>query len=93
MTVGITGGGAAYKMNCQYSDDGGTSWYWPDGNTSALSSIGSSAGVVAISGGGSYSGSWVTLPSAAKADVLWRIVHGGGNNSSPTLCNASIHFK
>lgn len=56
----------------QYSTNGGSSWSYMDGSS------GPSLGYVP----GPAVGSWVSLATGAKADVLLRIVASGGNGST-----------
>jgi hypothetical protein len=62
----------------QFSTDGGTSWAYLDGSTGPFVLVGNTQAVSQA-----YSGAWVTLTAAAKADVLLRAVTQNGNGVDP----------
>lgn len=70
----------------QYSIDNGANWI----------TVGSGTGTDAISFAslGVFTTVWIPLPTAAKADIRWRVGQNGGNTvADPGITNLSINFK
>ena len=78
-------GAADSKLRLQYStDDGGT---WADAGATSIEVL---LGVTT----GWKRGTWGTLVTAARADVLWRLLGSGGDGvADPTMRGIAVEFK
>lgn len=73
-----TPGAAGSKISVQYSLDGGTTWAFLDG-TADTTPIGAATPQLALDSSVLVTSAWVTIPLAARTDVLLRVVTSDGD--------------
>lgn len=88
----VTVGFAGSKLGVQYSTDSGSTWFWLTGTASA--SAPAAGEYVAIDSAGLRLGAWVTLASAARTDVLLRMVSKDGDGAvDPAIVHVAIEVR
>lgn len=87
-----TVGAAGATLGCQYSLNGGTTWFFVNG--AADGDLGSVSPQVAIDTAGVLTSPWATLAAAARTDALWRVVGDNGNGViAPVFPYVNLQFQ